>query len=144
MADERFQLTRVLPATPAEVFEAWTRPEILSRWFAPGELRAEVAELDPRPGGRYRVAMHHPSGATHVVTGSYREVVPPERLVFSWAWEGEDAPETLVTVEFRPVGDNTEMLFTHEGFPTAEARDQHLHGWTGSAGKLAELLAAGS
>ncbi|HYR63865.1 MAG TPA: SRPBCC domain-containing protein [Actinomycetota bacterium] len=142
MADEKMQLTRVLSASPAEVFEAWTNPEILSRWFAPGEMSAEVAELDARPGGTYRVAMHHPNGATHVVHGSYREVKPNESLVFTWAWEGVEMPDTEVSVELRPHGGDTELVLTHEGFPVAELRDQHIHGWTGSLEKLGGLCSA--
>ncbi len=140
MADERMELTRVLGASPAEVFAAWTDPEILGRWFAPGEMSARVAELDARPGGRFRVEMHHPSGVVHTVSGSYREVEPNRRLVFTWAWEGDDAPETTVTVQLRPVGDETELVLTHEGFPTRELAEQHTHGWGGSTQKLAGLF----
>jgi len=142
MADEKLELTRRLGAPPAEVFAAWTDPAILGRWFAPGEMWAQVAELDARPGGRFRVEMHHPSGVVHTVSGSYREVEPNRRLVFTWAWEGEAAPETTVTVQLRPVGDGTELVLTHEGFPSRELAEQHAQGWGGSTQKLAGLFAA--
>ena len=138
---ERMQLTRLVAASPEEVFEAWTRAEILGRWFAPGLLSASVPELDARPGGRFRVEMHDPSGVTHIVSGTYREVEPNQRLVFTWAWEGVESPETLVSVELRPQGADTELVLTHEGFPNVAFRDQHLHGWTGSTEKLAGLFA---
>ena len=82
--------------------------------------------------------MHDPRGVTHVVSGTYREVEPNQRLVFTW--EGVESPETLVSVELRPQGADTELVLTHEGFPNAAFRDQHLHGWTGSTEKLAGLF----
>lgn len=138
---EKLTLTKVLGAPPAEVFAAWTDPDLLGRWFAPGEMSARVSELDARPGGRFRVEMHHPSGVVHTVAGAYREVQPNQRLVFTWAWEGEAAPETTVTVELRPVGDGTELVLTHEGFPTRDLAEQHTHGWGGSTDKLVGLFA---
>jgi len=84
--------------------------------------------------------MHDPSGVTHIVSGTYREVEPNQRLVFTWAWEGVESPETLVSVELRPQGADTELVLTHEGFPNVAFRDQHLHGWTGSTEKLAGLF----
>src|SRR5437899_986456 len=114
---ERMQLTRLVAASPEEVFEAWTRAEILGRWFAPGLLSASVPELDARPGGRFRVEMHDPLGVTYVVSGTYREVEPNQRLVFTWAWEGVQSPETLVSVELRPESADTELALNQGGLP---------------------------
>ena len=75
--------------------------------------------------------------------GEYTEVTPPERLVFTWAWEDDhaaDSPDTLVTVEFRDLGDMTEVALTHERFGSAESRDQHRHGWSSSLDCLEQAL----
>ena len=68
------------------------------------------------------------------VGGTFQEVVPPEKLVFTWQWENTDGPtegaETLVTVEFRDMGESTEVLLVHERFPSADVRDAHQQGWT--------------
>jgi uncharacterized protein YndB with AHSA1/START domain len=80
------------------------------------------------------------------VVGTFREIVPERRLVYSWAWLGEDGKpghETLVTVTFRAVGNKTELTLKHEGFDGKEARDNHLGGWNGCFAKLDALLAKG-
>ncbi len=77
------------------------------------------------------------------VGGEYTEVTPPERLVFTWSWEGDytaDSPETLVTVEFRNLGDMTEVALTHERFGSVESRDHHRHGWSSSLDCLEQVL----
>ncbi|HEU5004129.1 MAG TPA: SRPBCC domain-containing protein [Actinomycetota bacterium] len=126
---ERLQLTRVLRASRAAVYRAWVDPAILSQWFAPGPLSAVVAELDATEGGRFRIEMHAPD-RVHVAVGTFRELAPGERLVFSWAWEGWALPETTVRVELRALGDaETELTLTHEGFPDAAVRDVHADGW---------------
>lgn len=99
-----------------------------------------VAELDLRVGGRFRIEMKHAKGNVHCVVGTYREVRPPERLVYTWAWEGKDMGETLVTVEFLDRGGSTEVRLTHELFPTSEMRDEHAKGWNGCLDHLAGVL----
>lgn len=135
---ERLQLMRVLPASRAEVYRAWVDPAILGQWFAPGPMSAVVAELDATAGGRFRIEMHGPD-RVNVAVGTFRELTPGERLVFSWAWEGWGMPETTVRVELRALGEaETELTLTHEGFPDAGVRDQHRDGW----GRMTERLAA--
>jgi uncharacterized protein YndB with AHSA1/START domain len=91
--------------------------------------------------------MRRPDGTTNIVGGVYREIVPPERLVFTWTWElagavFNDGHESLVTVSFA-ARDNgkTEMTLRHERLGNQEALDSHRHGWTGTFEKLAALLA---
>src|SRR3954464_7200682 len=107
-------------ASRERVFDAWTDPELLRRWWAAGETwDTPLAEVDLRPGGRYRLSMHDPdSGNVHTVGGEYTEVTRPDRLVYTWAWEGEsDSGESLVTVEFVAAGGGTEVVLTHTGLP---------------------------
>lgn len=128
------RLERTFEATAEEVFDAWTNPEVLRRWWAAGEdWRTPTAEVDLRVGGRYRLSMEDPAtGALHTVGGEYREVVRPQRLVYSWCWEREsDEPDhvSTVTVEFRGEGERTTVVLEHAGLPSSTSRDQHGHGW---------------
>lgn len=94
---------------------------------------AAAGSADPRVGGTYRVVMEAPDGGRHVAFGTYREIQRPGRLVFTWQWEGGMngfEGETTVTVEMRPADAGTEVVLTHEGFPTAEQRQGHEDGWT--------------
>jgi uncharacterized protein YndB with AHSA1/START domain len=78
-------IERRFNAPPAKVYAAWTDPEKIKRWMGPGEVKTLRAESDPRVGGRYRIVMRAPDGEEHDVSGIYREVIPNEKLVFSWA-----------------------------------------------------------
>jgi uncharacterized protein YndB with AHSA1/START domain len=100
---------------------------------------AEVT-ADLRVGGRYRIVMHAPSGEVHRVGGTYREIVPNRKLVYTWAWESTPERESLVTVEFKASGDATELLVTHEQFADSEARDKHQHGWNGCMDRFGRYL----
>lgn len=133
---ETLVLTRRLPASRRRVFEAWTKADVVKRWFAPGDMTVALAEVDARIGGAYRIVMQNKDGETHSPSGTYEEIVPDERLVFSWQWANSDLV-TRVTVEFREISENeTELTLTHEGFPGAEIRDRHTEGWSGCLQKL--------
>ena len=141
-------ITRSFDAPRERVFDAWLDPNQIARWIGPSNIRAETMESNPKLGGRYRIHMRRTDGGSGpVVTGVYREIVRPERLVFTWAWEtaheqGMPGDETIITLTFRERGGKTEMTLRHEGFATKESRDSHDQGWNGSFDKLAELLAA--
>ena len=137
-------LRRTYSATPERVFQAWTRPEELKQWWGAAEgYTTPVAEIDLQIGGQYRLGMRPPGGPhTLVVAGSYREIIPAEKLVFTWQWETPDgsAPVTLVTVDFLKTGAGTEVVVTHEQFPDAAMRDEHEGGWNGLLARLAALV----
>jgi uncharacterized protein YndB with AHSA1/START domain len=135
------ELRRVLPAPADEVFDAWTRPELMVQWFAPASMTTPAASVDLREGGAYRVEMQGPDGGRHVTTGRYLEVVPARRLVFTWGWDGLDRRETIVTVELHARGEETELVLRHERFATAADRDSHRDGWSGALEKLAAFVA---
>ncbi len=141
-ADTVLTITRSFAAPREAVYRAFTEAEKLKRWWGPQGMTCPVAELDVRPGGRYRTEMNAPDGSVYVTTGEFREVAPPERLVFTWIWgEGEMAGhETLVTIELRDNGGATELTLTHERFPDAGKRDLHNQGWSSSLDCLAEIL----
>lgn len=134
-------LKRRLAAPPAQVFSAWTDPQKMMRWMGPEGVQALKAEIDPRTGGRYRLVMRSPEGEEHDVSGVYREVVPDEKLVFTWAWRSTPERESLVTISLKPDGTGTLLTLTHEQFFDEEARDRHEHGWAGSLDKLEKFLA---
>jgi uncharacterized protein YndB with AHSA1/START domain len=142
------RITRTLATSREKVFRAWTDPKALAKWFAPtDQFRTTVPEFQARQGGRYNIEMHDPSGQHHSVRGTFREVRPPERLVFTWTWDrepGQQEPgDTLVTVELFDRGGSTELVLTHERLPNVEEREKHDHGWAGCLGRLEKLLAVG-
>jgi uncharacterized protein YndB with AHSA1/START domain len=132
---------RRFKAPPAKVFAAWTDPEKVKRWMGPGEVKAVSAESDIRAGGRYRWVMRAPSGEEFDVSGVYHEIVPNEKLVFTWAWKSTPEKESLVTVVLKPDGDGTLLTLTHEQFDDADARDRHQGGWNGALDKMEKLFA---
>jgi uncharacterized protein YndB with AHSA1/START domain len=143
-ATAELAITRVLDAPRALVFEAWTEPERIVQWFGPGGFTVASCEMNVRPGGAFRIRMRSPQGTDHSVQGVYRDVVAPERLVFSWAWEnaeGKLGHETLVTLTFAEQGERTKLTLHHALFESDTARDQHQSGWTSSLECLAEYLA---
>jgi uncharacterized protein YndB with AHSA1/START domain len=134
------RLTRVVPAPRDAVFRAWTDPEALRRWWVPFEgMTVPAAEVDLRPGGRYRFTMRNAGGEEFHLSGIYREVRPPERLVYTWRWDDGDG-ETLVTVDFEAKGATTLLHLTHERFPDAAARDRHGVGWSGVLDRLVAVM----
>ena len=134
------QLRRTFQAPRERVFRAWTTAEELKRWHAPAPNITSVAEVDLRVGGKYRIHMRAPDGAEHRAVGVYREIDPPKKLVFTWSWEGGYLSDTLVTVEFLDRGAATELVLTHELFPSDEARTQHASGWNAVFDKLAQII----
>ncbi|MCG3117731.1 MAG: SRPBCC domain-containing protein [Candidatus Manganitrophus sp. SA1] len=137
----KLQITRFFPASREKIFEAWTRPDKIMQWFAPGEMTIPLAEVDLRVGGRYRIQMKDPDGGeTHTTTGVYKEILPPQRLVFTWRWEGPDSQETEVTIELKEKDGGTELTLTHARFANTESRDKHQHGWNGCLENLSRFL----
>ena len=129
-------------APPAKVFAAWTDPEKVKRWMGPGEVKALLVETNVRTGGHYRWLMQSPDGEQHDVSGVYREVIPNEKLVFTWAWKSTPERESLVTLTFKPDGGGTLMTLLHEQFFDEDARDRHQGGWSSAMEKLDKYLSA--
>jgi uncharacterized protein YndB with AHSA1/START domain len=133
-SETSLRVERSYDASPEEVFDAWTNPEVLRRWWAVHpDGSTPIAEVDLRVGGRYRLSMESPDGERHTVQGEYHEVDRPHRLVYSWQWEldaGGLGPSSTVTVEFQERGERTEVVLEHTDLPDSESRDRHAHGWT--------------
>ena len=129
-------LKRRLNAPPAKIYRAWTDAAKISRWFGPEDAEILRAETDVRVGGRFRIVFRGPDGEEHDVGGVYREVVPNQKLVFTWAWRSTPDRESLVTVALKRDGDGTLLTLLHEQFFDEAARDRHGRGWNETLDKL--------
>lgn len=149
-SDREIVMTRAFEAPRELVFEAWTRPEHVKRWWGGcNETSLPLCEIDLRVGGAYRYVMLGPDGERYPFKGVYREIVPPERLVHTFVFDVEpySGSEAIITVTFEERDGMTVMTETilH---PSKEARDGHLQsgmeaGAASSLDRLAELLADG-
>ena len=158
-----FVIARVLDAPRELVYQAWTDPKHLARWWGPHTVTNPVCELDVRPGGAYRIVTRMPDGVDYPITGAYVEIVPPERLVMTMdcaehpdAWhdmvkpgrrkeERNPAGEMLHTVTFEALGGKTKLT-VRTRFVSAEVRDAMVkmgmnEGWSQSLERLAKFLA---
>jgi uncharacterized protein YndB with AHSA1/START domain len=134
-------LKRRLKASPAKVYQAWTDPKMMIHWWSPADCETLIAEADARVGGRFRVLMRGSGETEHDVSGTYREVVPNEKLVFSWAWKTTPEQVSQVTVSLKRDGDGTLLTLTHEQLFDEATRDSHNTGWSGALDKLERLVA---
>jgi uncharacterized protein YndB with AHSA1/START domain len=134
------RLERTYDATAEEVFDAWTNPDVLRRWWVVQETwRTPVADVDLRPGGRYRLSMEDPaSGVVRTVGGEYLEVLRPERLVYTWQWEAQSDMEAQPDAEAQPCEEgqpDAEAQAHEEGQPDAEAQAHE----EGQSGEIAHV-----
>jgi|ERR1017187_8012189 uncharacterized protein YndB with AHSA1/START domain len=136
------QLKRTFQAPRDRVFRAWTDPKELALWFrASPDYSTRVPVLDFRVGGKYCLELRHKDGNVHRLAGTYREIKPPEKIVFTWRWEQDpNAYDSLVTVEFRDLGQSTEIALHHEQFPNVEECEKHNQGWNGCFDQFVKYL----
>jgi len=127
---------RRINATREKLFAAWTRPELLVRWWGPQGVACPAAEIDLRVGGSYRIANQFPDGKVLWITGTFEVIEPPHRLTYTWKLESTIAPTERVTVCFEAHGTATEVIVTHEKIPDAATRTSHERGWTGCLDSL--------
>jgi uncharacterized protein YndB with AHSA1/START domain len=140
--DNVLRLERLIAAPPERVFELWTEPELLIKWWGPDGVDIPAHALDVRPGGHWRTTMRSPEGNLHHVSGIYRAIDKPRRLVFTWAWDDDNGVrghETEVTVTFEPAPGGTRLVLQQQRFQNKEARDRHQHGWLSSFECLARV-----
>ena len=133
---------RTIQASPERLFAAWTEPEQLRAWWGPEGVVCIAADVDLRPGGRYRIGNQLPDQRVLWIVGEFELIEPPRRLVYTWRVEGISETEERVTVQFESQGAATEVIVTHERIPSRELRDQHEQGWEGCLSGLAKYLAA--
>jgi uncharacterized protein YndB with AHSA1/START domain/predicted enzyme related to lactoylglutathione lyase len=134
---------RFIPAPRARVFAAFTNSEDLTKWLGPGPCQCLKANVEPRLGGVFDVHMRLSDGSEGYIRGKYLEVRSPERLVFTWSWEGTTrcvASTSQVSVDFVEVDNGTDVQLTHENLANPVERDNHAHGWMGCFDKLERLF----
>lgn len=140
---QELRIRRRYPVAAEKVWRAWTDAQALSAWFGPGEVNSVLAaEVDLRPGGRWRIRFATPDGEQHEVGGVYEIVEPVRRLVTSWAWHSTPERVSRLAVELRPVDGGTELELVHDRFVDATARANHEHGWSATFVKLEAFLTA--
>lgn len=139
--DHSIRLNKLVRAPRQRVFEAWTQPEQIAAWFAPEpDTVCRDVTLEPEVGGAFRFAMESPKGL-HVGGGTITAFDPPNKLAYSWSWEGmpDFGHDSHVTIELfeaeNPYDDGrpaTEVVLTHERLATASERSEHTGGWWAS------------
>jgi len=145
-AERKVSITRIIDAPRTLVFKMWTDPHHMAQWWGPRHFANPVCELDVRVGGAIRIHMRAPDGVTYPMSGTFREIVPPERLVFMAVAEdanGKALLEQLTTVTFVDHGGKTKLTVDAHAVGLAPIAPQMLAGmeagWTQSLHKLAEL-----
>lgn len=138
------QLSRVLPLPRAVVFRAFSSADELAQWWGPEGFTTPTVDFEPRTGARYRIEMQPPDGERFHLSGEFREVEPPARLAFTFAWEDPDPDdvENLVELSFRDLGDSTEIGLIQGPFKTEPRRELHRNGWTESFDRLLRFRVA--
>ncbi len=137
-------IQRRLNAPRELVYACWTEPEHLARWGgAPEGLTVDVEHQDIRESGMFRVRMRSPHGVDCRLQGMYRELVKPEKIVFTHAWlreDGSPAHETLVTILLKEMGNETLLTLMQTGLDSAPSRDGHAEGWNSTVDRLAAYV----
>jgi uncharacterized protein YndB with AHSA1/START domain len=133
-------IRRHFKAAPERVFRAWTEPAQIARWFGPRETKVLEAAFDAHSGGRFMIHATLAAGEDLRVSGTVQEAVPNAKLVYTWAWQSTPERESLVTVEFKPDGEGTLLVLTHEQFFDESARDHHNMGWNVCLDRLEACL----
>jgi len=139
------RLTRLLDAPRPLVFQAWSEPRHLVRWWGPHNFTLPFCLVDFREGGAYKFCMRAPDGTDHWVWGVYREIVEPSRLVFSWNRTPASEPVnpwavTLVSVTFAEEGTLTRLTLLQARFQNEEDCVDHRGGWTECLDRLTNCL----
>lgn len=140
--DIALSITRVFDAPRSLVFQVWSTPEHVARWWGPKDFTVPSITADFREGGAWRSCIRSPEGQDYWSHGTYREIVPPSRIVFTFAWEEDGGMDTVITVTFEEVEGGTRLTFHQAPFPTVESRDSHMEGWGECMDRLFAYIAA--
>lgn len=138
-------INRVFNAPRSLVFKAFIDPKRMLQWLGPRDYPASFVEADVRPGGKWRACLDSAANGEELWHGgTYHEVIPDERLVFTFAWDQEDGKagrETLVKIDLEDLAGKTKMQFQQSEFDTVENCEGHRQGWNSAFDRLEELLA---
>lgn len=141
MSNSSLTVTRVIRSKRERVFDAWTNPDLLLKWWGPGTTICAEASIDLRIGGAIRIANKIEDGRIIWINGIFEHIEPPSRLIYSWAMGTDMVDPSRVTVDFKNHPEGTELVLTHERIASEGVRDAHLQGWHGCLDGLQEFLA---
>ena len=134
------RMERTFRAPAQAVFDAWTSEEVMRRWWrVESDWETPVAEVDLRIGGSVRVVMRTQDGTEYGGGGQYTEIDPPNRLVFTWIWDGNDTRQ-LIEIDFEEHDGATTVRFTHRDLWDEAAVRSHEEGWNGTFDNLEREL----
>lgn len=136
------RLHRVIATTPDKVYRAFVEPDAIASWLPPYGFLCTVHELDAREGGRHRMSFRNfTTGDSHYFGGTYLELVPGERLVYTDRFDDPNLPgEMKVTVTLKAVSVGTEIAIEQQGIPDLIPQEACYLGWQDSLQKLARLV----
>ncbi len=136
------RIERTFAATAEDVFDAWTSPEVMRRWFHPApDWETPEAEVDLRVGGRVRVVMRKPDGTEAEARGEFTLIDRPHRLVMTWTFDDEPSNEQLIELSFSESEGSTTVLLVNTGISTDARREAQDWGWRGCLEQLGRVLA---
>jgi uncharacterized protein YndB with AHSA1/START domain len=141
-ADRVLRIERTFTASPEAVFDAWTSPEVMRRWFhcAP-DWETPVAEVDLRVGGEVQVVMRKPDGTEAGARGEYTAIDRPHRLVMTWTFDEDPSNQQLIELSFSEADGSTTVLMVNSSISTDQRRDSQDQGWRGCLDELERMLA---
>jgi uncharacterized protein YndB with AHSA1/START domain len=141
-AAEVVRIERTFEASAEDVFDAWTNPEVIRRWFIPKDgWREPSAEVDLRVGGRIRVVMRTADGEPVEAGGEYTLIERPNRLAFTWTFDDDPSNEQLIELEFTERNGVTSVLFVNSNISEKERRDHQYDGWSTCLDNVGRVLA---
>ena len=136
--DPIVQVRRRVSAGAEQIFDLWTKPDLMVRWMSPYPGAVDCkASCDLRPGGAFSLVMSSEQ-SSRKVSGTYLQIDRPRKLVFTWMGPLTNNVTTLVTVELNPRGDETDLVLTHERLPTQAIHEGHTKGWGNILDHLAD------
>lgn len=137
------EITRTINAPVEKVFRAWTDPDQLVQWFGCDQVSNVRVSQDLKVGGQYRIDAACADGNMSLVTGTFREIVPNQKLVYTWTNSSGEFPanDTVVSIEFFAKGSSTEIHLVHSNFALDKSAEGHTNGWQQSLDKLARFVA---
>ena len=134
------KVSKVYNATVESVWNAWTNPEEISKWWLPeGFTEPSSPEVDLKVGGEFKYPMKPAEGKAFYAYGVFKEIVPNELIKSTWKWSHADQ-ETLLTVTFRKIDDGTQLTIVHELFGDEEQKNLHTDGWNKCMARIEEVL----
>ncbi len=136
------RIERTFAASAEDVFDAWTSPDVMRRWFhVARDWDTPEAEVDLRVGGKVRVVMRRPDGTEAEARGEYTLIDRPHRLVMTWTFHDDPSNEQLIELSFSEAEGSTTVLMVNSGISTDERRDRQDEGWHGCFDQLERMLA---